>query len=68
MVLDVYHDFFGGSFDCGIVYLSRRPRGYTGGFGGDTQEHSPLDILKKRYAKSEITKEEFEQKKKDLGY
>ena len=34
--------------------------------GGSSAEENPLDILKKRYANGEITKEEFEQMKKDL--
>ena len=33
----------------------------------DTKEkESPLEILKKRYARGEINQEEYEQKKKDL--
>ncbi|MCK9363353.1 MAG: SHOCT domain-containing protein [Syntrophales bacterium] len=33
---------------------------------GQPQRETPLDILKKRYAKGEITQDEFEKTRKDL--
>lgn len=42
----------------GIKKLTERP--------GSREEHAPLDIAKERYAKGEISKEQFEQIKKDL--
>ena len=34
--------------------------------GGKREQESVLEIIKKRYARGEINKEEFEEKKKDL--
>lgn len=49
----------------GVVYLFRfLSSGSTPSRGS---EKSPLDILKERYAKGEITKKEFEEMKKDLS-
>ena len=49
-----------------IVFVKWASRGFHG-CGGGTHEKSAIEILKERYAKGEIGKEEFEEKKKDLG-
>jgi len=46
-----------------VIFLSSKNRG---NFLDFSKEESPLDIIKKRYAKGEITKDDFEKMKKDL--
>jgi putative membrane protein len=45
-----------------VKYLTAHGRGTT----SSSSEESALDILRKRYARGEIDKEEFERKKQDL--
>lgn len=47
----------------GVIYLIKL---IIPGAKCGTKEETALDILKKRYAKGEVSKEEFEEKKKDL--
>jgi putative membrane protein len=52
-----------------VIFLVRWLLLSTGSRGREPlREESPLEILKRRYARGEIDKQEFEEKKKDLGY
>jgi putative membrane protein len=59
----IFMIIFWGLLIVGLIFLIRYLLGSTKPSMG---EESALDILKKRYARGEINKEEFEQKKKDL--
>jgi len=48
-----------------FVLQGTRARGHDSSFG-ETSKETPIDILKRRYARGEISKEEFEQIKRDL--
>jgi len=52
----------------GVVWLAQGlGRGSSSPPAAGSSAESPLDILKRRYAQGEITKEQFEQMKRDLG-
>lgn len=47
-----------------ILFLGRRGRFFN---SSRNDSETPLEILKKRYAKGEISRDEFEQMKKDIS-
>ncbi len=51
----------------GVICLIRWVVLSTDRKSGSKSEDSAMDILRNRYARGEINKEEFEEKKKDLG-
>lgn len=53
---------FWGLLIAGVVLLVKN----TWGNSGQNREKTALDLLKERYARGEIGREEFEQKKHDL--
>jgi len=59
----IFMIIFWGLLIVGLIFLIRHLIGAAKASKG---EESALEILKKRYARGEINKEEFEQKKRDL--
>ena len=58
--------FWGGIIALIVWAITRFTRSRNIG-GSPGERRSPLDIAKERYARGEITKEQFEQIKKDLS-
>ncbi len=58
--------FWGGIIAL-IVWGVKRLTERNGSGSSTTRRHEPLDIARERYAKGEISREEFQQIKKDLS-
>ena len=66
------HFFFGGGFMwlfwiliiVGIFFIFQNM--IKGNSGSSPDKETPMDILKKRYARGEIDEEEFERRRKEL--
>ncbi len=58
---------FWGLIIVAIVVLARGFGGRSGGGETRLREKTPLDILGERYARGEIGKSEFEEKRRDLS-
>ena len=64
--MPIFFIIFWGLVIWGIVVLIRR-LSQSGGAGSAFNRHdSAMEVLKKRYARDEIDKKEYEEKKKDL--
>ena len=67
------HLFYGGGFMwifwiliiVGLFFVFQNIT--KGDSGGSSDKETPMDILKKRYARGEIDEEEFERRCKELG-
>ena len=58
---------FWGLIILGIVMLARGFGGTSGASEPGAREKTPLDILRERYARGEIDKSEFQQRRSDLS-
>ncbi|MFC1968303.1 SHOCT domain-containing protein [Chloroflexota bacterium] len=50
-----------------VLWGIKRLAEYGGSGPSTTEKHDPLDIARERYARGDISREEFEQIKKDLS-